>query len=72
MRFIKRATSVQLDQVVDGNSPLARECNSLPIRALSGLGRLVRDIGGRGLSPNRTISGVAHLLKIKTYLRKGN
>ena len=71
MGFASRGTtSIQLDQIVEGHATLVRKCDSLPVWALSGLCRLVWDIGGRGLSPNRTVPRIAHLLKIKTDLRR--
>ena len=63
-------TRIQLDQVVDGRVTLSESSDVRPIRALSGLSRFVLDIGGWGLSPNGTVPRIAHLLKIKTYLRR--
>ena len=51
---------------------IGRKVNELTVGALGlRLFFFLFDVGGRGLTLNGAIAGVAHLLKIKTYLRKG-
>ena len=65
-----RLVSLWLDQDPHRGATLSGYSDVRPIRALSGLSRLVLGIGGRGLSPNRTVSGITDLLKIKSHLRR--
>ena len=71
MGLLWTTVSLRLDQDPHRGAALSRYLDVLPIRTL-GLFYLLLQVGGRGLSPNGAITGVAHLLKIKTYLRKGN
>ena len=70
MGLVGGATSLRPDQDAHRDVPLSGEFNMLPIRALV-LIHLLLDVGGWGLFPHGTVAGIAHLLKIKTYLRKG-